>query len=295
LYIFIFGLILSLFVNTAISAQTVQKIRIPANESKLDVRHDYDHKLLELLLDKTKAEYGPYELVTSHPMTQFRALQGLMTGEHLDIMASAGTIQREKDLLAIRHSIHKSLLGIRLLLIKKERQAEFAKITTVDELKKLIAGQPSDVPDIDVLRASGFKVITGSGYDGLFRMLEKNRFDYFPRSVGEIYPELAAHPDKGLVVEETIAIVYPYPAYIFVNKNNTALAERLEKGWDIVLRDGSFERIFLEKHGESLQRAQLGKRRIFYIENPFNSDKNLDFSMLKEKNPPEKAGSFSER
>ncbi|RYZ56042.1 MAG: hypothetical protein EOP07_13065, partial [Proteobacteria bacterium] len=158
-------LVFSVLTANVGAAKPVQKIRIPANESKLDVRHDYDHKLLELLLNKTRAEYGPYELVTSHPMTQFRALQGLMTGEHLDIMASAGTIQREKDLLAIRHSIHKSLLGIRLLLIKKERQAEFAKIKNVEELKVLIAGQPSDVPDIDILRGNGFKVISGSGYD----------------------------------------------------------------------------------------------------------------------------------
>jgi ABC-type amino acid transport substrate-binding protein len=286
---------LGLFVSAHSYAQAIQKIRIPANESKLDIRHDYDHKLLELLLDKTKAEYGPYELVVSHPMTQFRALQSLMTGEHLDIMASAGTIQREKDLLAIRHSIHKSLLGIRLLLIKKERQAEFAKITSVDGLKRLLAGQASDVPDVEVLRANGFKVVAGSGYDGLFRMLQRKRFDYFPRSVGEIYPELEVHGDKGLVVEETIALVYPYPAYIYVNKKNTALAERLEKGWDIILKDGSFEKIFMEKHGESLQRANLSKRRIFYIDNPLNSDKTLDFSMLKEKTLPLKARASSQK
>jgi ABC-type amino acid transport substrate-binding protein len=112
-------------------------------------------------------------------------------------------------------------------------------------------------------------------------MLQKNRFDYFPRSVGEIYPELEAHSDKDLVVEETMAIVYPYPAYIYVNKKDKALAERLEKGFDIIMKDGSFEKLFAEKHEEALKKANLAKRRIFFLDNPLNSDKNLDFSVLK--------------
>lgn len=268
-------------IQTSSFAQPVTKIRVPANESRLDVRHDYDHLIIRELLQKTVPEYGPFEIEVSHPMTQFRALQGLITAEHLDIMASPTTTQREKDLLPIRHSIHKSLLGIRLLLIKKERQAEFAKIQNVEQLKKLIAGQAADWPDLEILRSNGFKVLSGVGYDGLFRMLQKGRFDYFPRSVGEIYPELAVHKNKGLVVEETIAVVYPYPAYIFVNKSNKLLAERLSKGWDIILKDGTFEKMYRAKHGESLKRAKLDKRKIFWIDNPFNSDPNLDFSMLK--------------
>lgn len=269
------------FVPTHALGKAITKVRVPANESRLDVRHDYDHLIIRELLQKTVPEYGPFEIEISHPMTQFRALQGLITGEDLDIMASPTTTQRERDLLPIRHSIHKSLLGIRLLLIKKERQAEFAKIRTVEELKKLVAGQAADWPDLEILRKNGFKVQSGVGYDGLFRMLQKGRFDYFPRSVGEIYPELAVHKNKGLVIEETIAVVYPYPAYIFVNKSNKLLAERLTKGWDIILKDGSFEKLYQAKHGDSLKRANLDKRRIFWVDNPFNSDSNLDFSMLK--------------
>jgi hypothetical protein len=115
-------------------------------------------------------------------------------------------------------------------------------------------------------------------------MLSAGRFDYFPRSVAEIYPELEAHAKDGFVVESTMVLVYPQPAYIFVNKKNKALAARLERGWQIALGDGSFEELFLAKHGESLRRANLKNRKIFFLENPIGPDAKTDFSVLQQIN-----------
>lgn len=259
-------------------------MRVPANESDNDVRHDYDHDIIRLLLSKTEKEFGPFELVPSHRMNQFRALNGLISGKLLDLMPSVTSRSREKELLPIKYSIHKSLMGVRLLLIKKSREQEFANIKDVSELKKLIAGQGSDWPDVDVLRKNGFRVNTGNDYEGLFRMLSADRFDYFPRSVAEIYPELEVHRKDGFIVESTIVLVYPQPAYIFVNKKNKELAARLEKGWQIALGDGSFEELFIAKHGESLRRAGLKNRKIFFLDNPIGPDVKTDFSILQQIN-----------
>ncbi len=283
----LFALLILLPRPYVLNAAPVLKVRVPANESALDVRHDYDHDIIRLLLSKTEREFGPFELHPTHRMNQFRALSGLINGKLIDLMPTTSSLEREGLLRPVRHSIHKSLMGLRLLLIKKERQEEFAKIKTVEELKKLLAGQGDDWTDVPILRSNGFKVVTGHDYDGLFRMLSAGRFDFFPRSVAEIYPELKAHEKEGLVVEGTILLAYSMPAYIFVKKDNKALAERLEKGWDIALQDGSFEKLFRAKHGESLKRAELYRRRVFFLNNPFSSEKNPDFSPLLKPEPSE--------
>lgn len=276
--------ILTLGFCGTVFAKEPLRVRVPANESDNDVRHDYDHDIIRMLLSKTEKEFGPFELIPSHRMNQFRALNGLISGKLLDLMPSVTSRSREKELLPIRYSIHKSLMGVRLLLIKKSREQEFANIKDVSELKKLIAGQGSDWPDVEVLRKNGFRVNTGNDYEGLFRMLSADRFDYFPRSVAEIYPELEVHRKDGFVVESTMVLVYPQPAYIFVNKKNKELAARLEKGWQIALSDGSFEELFIAKHGESLRRAGLKNRKIFFLDNPIGPDVKTDFSILQQIN-----------
>ena len=97
-----------------------------------------------MLLKKTEKEYGPAKIVPAYRMNQFRVLDGLKSGKLLDIIASTSSLEREQEFRVIRHSIHKDLMGIRLLLIKKEREAESANIKNLTELKELIAGQGSD-------------------------------------------------------------------------------------------------------------------------------------------------------
>jgi hypothetical protein len=43
------------------------------------------------------------------------------------------------------------------------------------------------LPDTTSQRANGLRLELSPRYDGLFRMLKSNRFDYFPRSVLEIW------------------------------------------------------------------------------------------------------------
>ncbi len=250
------------------SLAKTQRIHVMVNESDLDVRHDFEHRMMHLLLSKTTKEYGPYELVPTPRMNQTRAFDELKSGKTLDIVAGVFTRERVRDFLAIKHSFHKDLMGTRLLLIRKEREQDFAKVKTLEDLKKLVAIQGADFPDVAILERNDLPVITGRDYEGLFRMLTAGRGDYFPRGLVEIHAELKAHPNQNLVIEKTLALSYFLPAYFYVNKNNKALAERLEKGWQIALADGSFEAAFQEQDGEAIKSADLKNRRIFYLNNP---------------------------
>ena len=112
---------------------------------------------------------------------------------------------------------------------------------------------------------------------GLFKMLSKQRIDYFPRSVLEIWEEADQHAEEGLVVEASIVLQYPAAIYFFVNKKNQALARRLEEGLRRAIADGSFDALFFERFGEVIRRARLAARTRFDLENPLlSSETPLD-------------------
>jgi len=87
---------------------------------------------------------------------------------------------------------------------------------------------------------------------------EGERFDFFPRSVMEIWSELDAHAELGL--ERHVALHYFYDSYVFVNKKKTKLAEDIRVGLEMAIADGSFDRLFLQHWGEGVRRPRLDER-----------------------------------
>lgn len=243
-------------------------VRYPIWSTQVDPRTEYDRAIVDLLLQKTVEKYGSYELVGSLPLPQSRALASLKANELVDVVPTTTNADRERDLLPVRHDIHRGLMGVKLMLVRKEQLPAFAKITQIDQLRDLTFGQGHDWPDTVVFREAGFRVMTSPTYEGLFKMLAAARFDFFPRSLAEVWDEAKIHKGEKLVVEPNLAVIYNLPAYIFVNKNNTALAKRLDEGFDMAIRDGSFHKLFMARHGENIAKAQLKSRKLFYIDNP---------------------------
>ncbi|MCP4350231.1 MAG: amino acid ABC transporter substrate-binding protein, partial [Desulfobacterales bacterium] len=92
----------------------------------------------------------------------------------------------------------------------------------------------------------------------------------FPRGINEAWKEISEMGSKypNLTVEPSIAIYYPYPVYFFVNKQNLKLADRIERGLKILMKDGSFEKLFLKYHDAVIGQADLKNRKMFELENP---------------------------
>ncbi|WP_230425676.1 transporter substrate-binding domain-containing protein [Spartinivicinus ruber] len=266
---------------TASIAVAVQPIVVtyPRPVTADDKRTQYPAKLLELGLNKSgeQFEIKPSEGV----MLQGRALKLLALGKVVDVVWSMTSIEREKQLLPIRVPIYKGMIGWRLPLIRDADQRKFAAITHLDLLKPLYAGQGHDWPDTEILRKNGFQVSGVASYEGLFKMLALRRFDYFPRSIVEIWAEAESHADKGIIVEPTIVIRYKTAFYYFVNKDSQRLARLLTKGLYQAVEDGSFEKLFMEHHRSILNKAKLKQRKIFTIPNPILPVKTpLDESRL---------------
>lgn len=250
------------------AATTLLRVRYPSYTVAPDPRTEYDRAIVDLMLQKTVAKYGPYELVASERMPQSRALASLKENQLVDVVPTVTNSEREKDLLPIRHDIHRGLMGVKIFLIRKDKQTMLDKITTLDQLKSLTLGQGHDWPDTLIFKQAGFRVMTSPTYEGLFKMLATSRFDLFPRALPEIWDEAKIHAEEKLVVEPNFAVIYNLPAYIFVSKKNEALAKRLTEGFEIAIKDGSFHKLFMTRHGENIAKAQLKSRKLFYIENP---------------------------
>jgi hypothetical protein len=228
--------------------------------------YDYPLKVLDLALRKSGVDYvlQPIGKVT----LQSRVLKMVANGADLDVAWTMTSGQREEDLLPIRIPIDKGLLGWRVFLIREKDSARFAAVRKPTDLQQFEAGQGHDWPDTEILRNNGFRVQGYPVFDSLFDMLQAGRFDYFPRSVMEVWDEQKAHAGKGLVVEQTLVLHYPTAYYFFVNKKNTALASTIETGLKRAIKDGSFDQLFNQEFGESIQRTRMASRRKLELTNP---------------------------
>lgn len=71
------------------------------------------------------------------------------------------------------------------------------------------------------------------------------------------------------MIEENLLLYYPWTAYFVPNKNNSKLAERIEKVMNRMVADGSYDRIFHKYDKSAIDRANLKNRRLFKISNQF--------------------------
>ena len=247
------------------SAIGVEIVRYPIPESAADQRYDYPRKLLELVLSKTRTAYRvEYPTV---PMSQNRQIVELEAGRMIDVAPLPSSAEREARLLPIRVPLNKGLLGWRLGLVRKGDTDRVAQVKTLADLMGVRLAQGQDWPDTQILSGNGLEVINGSNYEGLFKMLESRRFDYFPRSVMEIWDEQEAHAST-LEIEPHLALHYFYDSYFFVNKRNTKLAADITEGMEKAVADGSFDRLFNEHWGERVRKARLNERTVIELRNP---------------------------
>lgn len=227
----------------------------------------YAKGLLRLALSKIPEKYEWDESTANS--TENRNIQMIQDGQ-LDIVWYATTNDFEERMLPIRICIFKGLLGYRALMIKKGTQHKFNGIKTIEDLRRISVGQGTMWADTNVLIANQLNVVKVMKYDGLFFMLDGDRFDAFPRGIHEPWNEIANRPTLQLDVEENLILAYTNPFYFFVNKNNTELARNIEKGLRIALEDGSFDEYLRNDPsiGAALAKANLKNRIIIPLKNP---------------------------
>lgn len=244
-------------------------------ESPRDVRYDYQWAILRTALEKTKAKWGPYALVmAAEVMTEQRQAFELehATGK-LTVMYLGTTPETERKLVAVHIPVDKNLGGYSVFLIRDGEQSRFASVRSIDDLRRFTFGVGLGWIDVGILRASRFRVVTGSNYEGLFDMLAQRRFDVFLRAAVEVLDEVEQHQDKvkGLAIEDTILFYYPLPMYFWfpATPEGRRLAARAEEGMRMMIADGTYDQVFDRYQRWKIERLHLKTRRMFTIGNPF--------------------------
>lgn len=245
------------------------RLTVPTPEKTAGEQLWYFPRLLKLALDKTVDE-GAYDIRHfPQSLNSARTLSKLRSGE-LDVIWAMTNPEREKEFIPVRVSLLRGLSSHRVLLIREQDQAKFAEIDSLEALKALDAGLGDLWPDTDILRANGLPVTTSPQYELLFNMLAGKRFDYIPRGLYEVWEEYERHRNKGLVIESSLMLYYNGPMYFFVNRENAALAKRIERGLYLAQQDGSLDELFMSvpSYRLGLQEMHNPARRVVPLKTP---------------------------
>ena len=241
-----------------------------------DVHAAFALATLDLAMRTANASYTARQLELV--MERGRALAELASGTTINLHWTSMEAQAERGLNVVHIPIHRGLIGYRVFVIRKDRQADFNRIETLDDLRSLTGVQGLGWIDAEIMRNAGLAVQTPSSYETIFKMVEGRRVDYFPRGVIEAYPEVDSRKDSepSLAVENRLLLAYRSDFLFYVSTNHERLAATIARGFAAAWQDGSYLKLF-NTHPyiqNGLKRANLGSRKIIRLDNPFLSNED---------------------
>ena len=245
--------------------------------AKLPVRHSmtkaYQKALITEALTQSEDKYGPYKFITHvADLSSKRSFIELNkeSQAYINMRVGITSLEREENAIPIRLPIRKGLLSYKLLIINKKHSHIFDKVKDLTSLKAFRFGVVYDWVTAKIMHDNAFNTIDVPSYNGLFRMLNADRFDYTVLGVNEAFPILASLKDENLdlMVAPNIALYINTPSYIFVSKQNPRLAERLTWGLEKMIGNGRFDQIFYQFHQGYIDEVNLKERIILTIPNP---------------------------
>lgn len=273
---------LLLLCSFAFHTAQAETVRIPGETG-------HKHKLADQLIIRVLQRGGVYD--TAYPYGDIDTLPlstrvNDMRTKELDVFFALSTPEYEQEFLPIYFPIYRGMLGMRLAIVKKESVELFSQVRSLADLKRFKAGQGALWADVKILEANGLTVIKELTYTNLFRMLEADRFDYFPRGISEPWLEVQREHALNLTVDPYIVIQYKAPFYFFVHRSNPALAEHIREQLEEMLADGSYMKLFYENDEikMAIHNSNLNQRTVIQLQNPYLSQqtpvdrKNLWFT-----------------
>lgn len=263
----VWGIAIAFSCAQAVSAEQPMRVRESFTGPNNALERNFKSEVIQLLLEKSRAKYGAYriEVINGSTMTQGRVFRELQAG-HVDVTTSMTDESREQMAIPIRYCLYKGLLGVRIGMGTQATVDKLEHIQSREELNRIPLGLVFDWPDYSIQKDAGLAVERLQDFDsGVFR-LQKETLSLMPLGVVEVAPIARK---RGLATISSWAIAYPTAYYIFVSKTRPELAERLQFGFEVALKDHSFDALFAKHIGTQLASAGLEKRRMFHIPNPY--------------------------
>lgn len=235
------------------------------------------YQVLKLALKKSGDSYTVR--IARPVVNQDRALALLESGQ-LDVVDTAVDPQLEKKFEPIYRPMDRGILGWRIFIVHRDNVNSFAQVRDINDLKKYVAGQGINWPDVAVLEHSGIRVLQAAQIENLFTMAQRKRFDFLPLGANEAYGFLKLYGKQtpALQVEQSLVVVYPFANLFYLRKGNAKLRRAIEQGMDDSLQDGELQKL-LASHPmfrDAFGKAGLEHRKPIRIDNP-----NLPSGLLK--------------
>lgn len=271
--------VIALFSFSSYSTDIV-KIR---KQKLFNNKEAHNFEVIQRALEVTALEYGPFifeEVFLS--MNSSRMLKSISDGELINISLVPANKEWDSVNLPIKIPVRMGLLNYRLLVVNKADLNKFEKIDTLEDLNTFSAGLLKNWITTKVYQANKLNVIDVINLKSLFLMLNKDRIDYIPRTIYEIYDDMKAQSlaSDNLVIEPTIVLHIPMHTYVYVSPKFPLLAERIESGLKKLLASGELKEILYKYYGANIQRAKLANRKVIFIDNPlydFKTNLNNDY------------------
>jgi hypothetical protein len=239
-------------------------------DNRAKIRSAYQVALLELALSYSKYNFDVKP--NGRDIHRARNHMLLKDNQFVHILWTATTPELEENFLPIKIPVLRGLLGFRIPLVHADTPDILKFVSTPEDLQQLVAGQLVIWSDTKILRSNDIPVTNGSNFGALFHMLSIKRFDYFPRSIAEVYNDWSMFRALPIAIDKHIAIYYPNVMYFFVNKQNTFLHKEILDGLEKAIQNGSFEKLFHLYHAQNIEKANLRNRRIITLKNPLLPD-----------------------
>lgn len=229
-----------------------------------DGRPGYRLELLHLVLEKSRPRYGDFELQFTGAVPQARAFTDLETGR-LDLSAAMTDNDREQRAIPVRYCLYRGLLGLRVGLGLPDTVRRLEAVDSEQALRSVSLGLVQDWPDFAIQRAAGLQVVRLTNLKSGVLRLRLGSFDLLP--MGAVEAEEVAE-QYGLNLVSRWAMAYPTAFYFFTAPQQPMLAERLAHGFEVALRDGSFDALFARHVEPALTAMHVARRQIFRLPNP---------------------------
>lgn len=263
-------LLLTLSLSSSPMAATRFTLLSPENEQ--DARMDYYREAMRLALEKTRQQYGDYELHDSLKMNKARMrLEVQKPGRNaLFIIDNWPQKTPHPEVSRIPFPIDLGILGYRVCFVGADRAEALAGVRTLAQLQAFSQGSGKGWQDADILRHNGFQVQEVDNYESLFRMVARGRVDLFCRGANEILAEWEAHHPRlpTLTVDRHVILFYPLIHAFYSHVTYHKELERIQLGLRLAWQDGSLQRLWRQHFQPSLVFTQLASRQLFRLSNP---------------------------
>jgi hypothetical protein len=244
--------------------------------------NNYTKELLELSLEKTISEYGSYKIniTGAENQTQKRALSVMNQSPELKLvfMKAYDDMYKEfSNITYIPFPTDLNIAGYRVCLSSPAKKELLRNIKSRSDLMSLRIVQSTAWADAHILSANGLTTVLADPAQ-IYKFAAYGRADLLCIPANHIDKAMENGKFKeGLVLNESFALYYPMPRFLFINSTNKREAERITKGLAQAYKDQSMQTLWGKYFSSSIKQAQLGKRLIIPLKNPFLTTLSVDY------------------